>query len=635
MKVYKIKFLLTLLVVPAQFSLNRKTYYCVLLSILLLNGNASRLYAQNFPLYPSFENRKHSPGKTTYYIDPEKGNDKNRGTVIKSPWRTFKRANQLIFSAGDKLMIVAPGTFHQSLVIMAGGNKASPVTISFAPGRYDFYPDSSYKTRFDISNTNDTPLSLKAIAIYFVNSKYVRLNARDVKVVLRGKMIETCIDKSENVRIHGISFDYERPTVSELKAINVSDHYADLQVHQDSKYSIKDSVLTWEGEGWRHQPGWYWQIFDPQTGDLARLDMDLGKVKFANSGGMVRAFFAQNPGFKTGLIYQTRDVTRDCAGIFMQRSKNISLSNIHIYFMHGMGVVSQFCENISIDSLVVKPDEKSGRTCSAWADILHFSGCRGLINVNNCFLSAANDDAINVHGTYLRIIEKLSPHQIKVRFMHNQTYGFDAFEAGDSIDFIHAASLLAFGNNKIVSAKKINDKEILLTLQKPVPSNILDKDVVENTTWTPRVWIHHTTITKIPTRGILITTRRKAVIENCTFQRTYMSGIQVEDDAESWYESGMVKDLTIRKNKFVECGEPVISIHPENKVYEGAVHQNILVTKNVFILKDTSAMRAQSVSNISFSGNEIRTRAIVNINGLIKLKDCRKVTLSDSKILLK
>lgn len=579
--------------------------------------------------------RQISPGKTTYYIDPARGNDSNNGRSPQKPWKTFKRANQLIFSAGDKLLIEAPGSFHQSLIMMANGNKASVVTISFAPGRYNFFPDSAYKTLLDISNTNDTPLSLKAVALYFVNSNYVKLNAPGAKIVLRGKMIETFVDKCENISIHGLSFDYERPTVSELKVINVTDHYADLQVHQDSKYSIKDSTLTWEGEGWRYQPDWYWQVLDPKTEELSRQNMDLAKVKFEQEGSMLRAWFSKNPGFKTGLIYQNRDITRDCAGIFMLRSKNIILKNIHICFMHGMGVVSQFCENISIDSVVVGPDEKSGRTCSAWADILHFSGCRGLINVNNCFLSAANDDAINVHGTYLKITEKISPNQIRVRFMHHQTYGFDAFEAGDSIDFIHSSNLLTFGNNKILSAKKINDKEIILTLQKPVPSDILDNNVVENTTWTPRVWIHNTTITKIPTRGILVTTRRKVVIENCTFQRTCMSGIQIEDDAEDWYESGMVRDFTIRKNNFVECGEPVISIHPENKVSEGAVHQNISVVNNEFILKNSKVFEAKSVSGLIFSGNKIKTNAITDLNTLIKLKDCLNVTLAGNNILLK
>jgi hypothetical protein len=106
----------------------------------------------------------------------------------------------------------------------------------------------------------------------------------------------------------------------------------------------------------------------------------------------------------------------------------------------------------------------------------------------------------------------------------------------------------------------------------------------------------------------------------------------VEDDAESWFESGMVKDLTIRKNNFVKCGEPVISIHPENKVYQGAVHQNISVIDNKFILNDTCAMSAKSASAISFSGNEIKAHKVVTINRLIKLQDCKDAKLVGNAI---
>ena len=135
----------------------RNKYTCFLLLMLLLESLPNQLHAQFSALYPSYNNRQHSPGKTTYFIDPNKGNDQNSGTSIKHPWKTFRKANQLIFAAGDKLMVIAPGKLDQSLVMMAHGNQASPVSISFAPGRYDFYPDSAFKTRFNISNTNDTP----------------------------------------------------------------------------------------------------------------------------------------------------------------------------------------------------------------------------------------------------------------------------------------------------------------------------------------------------------------------------------------------------------------------------------------------------------------------------------------------
>ncbi|MBD1364256.1 right-handed parallel beta-helix repeat-containing protein [Mucilaginibacter sp. ZT4R22] len=582
--------------------------------------------------YLSSSGRTKSPGKTTYYIDPKKGNDRNPGTLQNRPWRTFDRVNRMVLQPGDKV-IVSPGTFHRSLYLIAKGTAAKPVNILFKPGRFDFYPDSAYKSAFHISNTNDVPDGLKAIALYVAGSKFVRVKGAGPKIMLRGKMIESCIDHSEDVSIAGLSYDYYRPTVSEMKITHLSVNTAEIAVNASSAYSIKDSVLYWEGEGWRHEAGWYWQVYDPGTGYVERTDLKPNSVKFSDRGkGMITAHFKNNPGFAEGLIYQTRDVTRDCAGIFMQYSKNIRLKNIRIYFMHGMGVVSQYCENVKMDSVVVRPEETSGRTCAAWADILHFSGCSGKIEVANCYLSGANDDAINVHGTHLRIMEGVSNKQIKVRFMHTQTYGFTAFLPGDSIELVHAKTLNSFAENVVLKAERLNDKEILLTLKDEIPDAFATDDAVENTTRTPRIWVHHTVITRIPTRGILATTRRSILLENNLFDRVRWNAVLIEDDAESWYESGPVRNVLIRNNNFIGCGGPVISVHPENEINDKPVHKNITVINNRFKLNgDSKVLYAKSTSGIQLIGNSIRS-ATADINQLTEFKDCLNIKVAANKI---
>ena len=174
--------------------------------------------------------------------------------------------------------------------------------------------------------------------------------------------------------------------------------------------------------------------------------------------------------------------------------------------MHGMGIVSQFCENITIDSLIVRPKKDSGRTCAAWADILHFSGCKGKILVTNSYLSASNDDVVNVHGTHLQIVEKLSEKAVKIRFMHPQTFGFDAFFEGDSIEFIDPKSLLAYSSNVVEKAIQINEKGFELTLRRSFSDKVKVGDVIENITWTPELTIRNTKIVNNPVRGILVTT---------------------------------------------------------------------------------------------------------------------------------
>lgn len=376
-------------------------------------------------------------------------------------------------------------------------------------------------------------------------------------------------------------------------------------------------------------------MLNPQTNDLSRTGVDLKDAHVAlQPDSTVRIYFRKNPGLDTGLTYQNRDVTRDCAGILMQYSRNIRLKNIRINFMHGMGVVSQYCRQIKIDNIIVKPADNSGRTCAAWADILHFSGCSGKIEVSNAYLSAANDDAINVHGTHLKIIKVNARNKVQVRFMHPQTFGFDAFAAGDSIAFINAGTLLSVGINKVVSAQKLNDKGFLLTLKNNIPDAVKPGDAVENTTATPEVWIHHSTISRIPTRGILVTTRRKVVIESNALDRTHMSGIFINDDASGWYESGMVKDVTIRNNRFVRCGGPVINIHPENKVTgRTAVHNNITVSHNHFMLQHNELLAAKSTSNIRITDNTIETiDTAKKIDDLIKLEDCSFIDITDNKL---
>jgi len=579
------------------------------------------------------------PGKyafgASYYIDPNHGNDNNSGASREAAWKTFRRVNQMILLPGDVVEILQAGAFHESLLLRARGSEEAPVKVKFAPGRYDFYPDGAIRKRLHISNTNDRPDELKAIAIVMDSCSYVQVEAMGAELVFRGKMIETYLNRCDYIVLNGLSFDYQRPTVSELTVMDVGDHYADVNIHSDSKFSIQDSLLTWIGEGWTYRPGAYWQVLDPATNELSRIDIEMEAARFSQLGERkVRVHFSKNPGFKKGWIYQNRDVTRDCAGIFMEQSSHLTLQNIQIFFMHGMGVVSQYCRDIKMDGIAVKPREHSERTCAAWADILHFSGCSGKIEVANAYLSAANDDAINVHGTYLKIVKMPAPNKVQVKFMHPQTYGFDAFAARDSIAFVQTASLLTVEKGQIARVERINDKEFVLTLKGAVPGVVKTGDVVENISATPEVWIHHTTIARIPTRGILATTRRRVLIEYNNFERVHMTAVFINGDASGWYESGMVRDVKISHNNFRECGEPVISVHPENTEFgSGPAHQHITVTDNVFMLKGKDLFSAKSTGGITLLGNVIHGgNGVKGIDELLRLDHCTGVKITNNRL---
>ncbi len=585
--------------------------------------------------YPAAKDRKASPGKTTYYIDPNNGSDQHNGLTASQAWKSFQPLNKLILQAGDAVQVLSSGAFHESLMLMAKGSAAQPVKINFAPGRYDFFPDHAIKKPLHISNTNDLPYEPKAIALMFDSCEAVQVTGNGATCMFRGKMIETFVNGGHDITLEGFTYDYQRPTVSEMTVVATANNYADVKIHPDSKYRISDSLLTWIGEGWSYQPGSYWQVWDPAANDLSRKEIDMDHLRFGlQNDSTVRIWFRKDPGFKTGCTYQNRDVTRDCAGIFMRYSRNITLKDVRINFMHGMGIVSQYCRDITMDHITVKPADNAGRTCAAWADILHFSGCSGKITVNNAYLSAANDDAINIHGTHLKITKLLAPNKVQVQFMHPQTFGFPAFAPQDSITLVNPQSLQPVENNRVAATRQLNDKEWILTLQQPLSQAAAAGQVIENTTATPQVWVHHSTITRIPTRGILVTSRRPVLIDHNNLDHTHMSGIAVNDDGENWFESGPVTDVTISHNTFNACGEPAISIHPENTLNGGRpVHTNINVQYNNFILQGNTLLAAKNTARIRLENNTIQTTATVKqADELVQLKDCDQVSITHNQL---
>jgi len=584
-------------------------------------------------MYPSKEYRQVSPGNTTYYINPADGNDENSGLKENHAWRTFSHLNQLLLSPGDRVEITSPGSFDQTLMLMGEGTADDPVEVHFAEGRYDFFPDNIYREKYHISNTNGSPDSLKAVGMLLKHAKNFEISGVGAEIVYRGKMIEVCIDSCENISISDLHFDYNRPTVSEFKVVAAGDDYVDMQIHKDSKYKVENGNITWYGEGWIYNTDLLAQELDLETNDVRRMRDPLKGLKFEEiEPFLVRASGEHN--MILGRIYQLRETFRDYAAVFTRRSKNITWKNVNFHFLHGMGIVCQFSENLTFDSVSIAPDSTSGRTTSAWADCLHISGCKGKVLVNNCIFSGAHDDAINVHGTYLRVVERISDKQIKVKFMHKQTYGFMALNAGDEIDFVNRESCKSYGLNKVKDAILLNPKEILLTLEESAPLELKLKDVIENVTWTPEVEIRGCSVSRIPTRGFLLSTRRKVLVEENEFLTTHMSAILMAIDANNWYESGYVRDLAIRNNKFIRCAEPVILIEPGNSIANNTVYQNIRIANNEFVLRNELIVKAKSTKTLSVKGNTIYAERKLNDEVAIKTSDCADVKMGQNNYIL-
>lgn len=599
-------------------------------SILLVLAIGSPAIAME-AAYPPADARTASPGGTTYHIDPVHGDDSAAGTRIDAPWKSFRNVNALRLASGDRIEVLRPGPLHHTLSVAGSGTAEAPIRIRFAPGRYDFHPAEAYREAWQISNTNADPEGLKAVAIHLADARHVEITGRGAAIVQRGKAIHICIERSENIRIEGLAFDYHRPTVSEFTVAGVGDGFADLAIHRDSAHTIENGALIWQGEGWREEGG-LTQHLDPETGRVFRQPRLLDGLRFEE----IEPFLVRAHGphrFVAGSTYQTRNPFRDCVGAFTRHSKNITWSDVHFRFIHGMGMVSQFSENLTFTGVAFAPGTGSGRTTSAWADCIQVSGGRGRVLIENCVFQGAHDDAINIHGTHLRVVgQKPDAREITVRFVHPQTFGFQAFFPGDDIEFVRWDSLATYAPNRVAAAEMIDPHYIRLTLHDPLPGDIAENDVVENVTWTPEVEIRGCTVRQIPTRGFLLTTRRPVIVEDNDFHATHMPGILIESDAKGWFESGTVRDMVIRNNRFYHCGRAAIHIHPQNSVPNPAAHRNIRIEGNLIHARATTAIEAASTTGLRVTGNTIHPATPVEGDAWIKLKACEDAEVSDNRV---
>ena len=549
-----------------------------------------------------------APGDTTYLVDPVHGSDTNPAG---KPWKTFTKLNSVELTPGDKV-IIAPGRQEETLKPSGQGTTEKPVVIQFLPGIHTIGIRNVTRIPMFVSNSMDSN-EPKPVGILIKGFKHLRLEGGGVDgdgkstILYDGKMVQIYNDHSEDVTFTGMVLDLKRPTVSEFRVLETGPAHAVIQVAEGSDYLVENGKFHWQGD-WG--PGAFCQKFDIKNGRCRRFRTPRGWAPDGQTvataqdlgGRKVSLDYPDGEsGLEPGHQYHFRNTKRDSVGVHNSRSKDIVFRDCDFYALTGMGFVSQFTENITFQRVNVAPPRDSIRTCSAWGDIFQFSNCKGEILVDSCKLSGMQDDAINCHGTFLRIIEKIGDNQLLMRFMHKQTYGFAAYAPGDEVAVICHSNLREYADNprrKVTAVERKSDEDWLLTLDGPAPK-FGQSDVLDNITWQPNLTARNNHISVDPVRGFLLTTRGRTLIEENTFHRCTMEAISISGDATSWFESSPVRDVLIHKNTFIGCG---ISIDPNVKSDnpEEPVHENIRINDNDF---EDAGVSAKNVKGLTLTGN--------------------------------
>lgn len=472
---------------------------------------------------------------------------------------------------------------------------------------YDVRQDDSFEIDgYYCSNTakkHENPNGLRKTAIYLKNRKNITIDGNGATILVHGKMTPLLFDRCENITVKNLVIDYACPTMTEFTVISNDNGSCVIKINPDCRFRIKKNILFWCGEDgadskpyWENQcnvRGRYAKLYNPETqncSDFSRENLTFRKIEQLDAHTLRLELKNKDTYLPAGSVIQTRSIVRDQTGSLFQRSKNLYFENLRVKFMHGLGMVSQFCENVTYKNCDFTPAE--GRTVASTADFFQFSGCKGNLIIENCKANGAQDDYVNVHGTHLRIVKRNKRRKtVTVRFMHAESWGFQAFEKGDEIEFIKWNTLIPFSKAVVTGWERLNDTDIRLTLDRALPEFKIGKDVVENATWTPNLYVRNCVFGPTSGRGILCTTRKEVIIENNVFTNLWGPALLIEDDCNFWFESGYTKEIVFRNNLVSGCEyasmwqkSPVIRYTPKvmNENSTEYVHGKLILTGNTF-----------------------------------------------------
>lgn len=517
--------------------------------------------------------------------------------------------------------------------IKAECSEADSIVLRFPTGSYQFHEKGSAQREYYISNHDQT--QPKKVGIAIEDMKHFTLDGQGSQFIFHGRMIPLSMLRSENCTLKDFSIDFATPHIAQVKVVeNEGDAGITFEVAPWVNYRItKDTVFETYGENWtgRQSVG---IAFEAATKHLVYNTSDLscptkGVVEVAPR--RLHAPLWKDKRLIPGTVVAMRTWFRPTPGIFLSHDVRTVLNNVKVHYAEGMGLLAQLCEDITLDgfSVCLRGDDDP-RYFTTQADATHFSGCKGKITSINGLYEGMMDDAINIHGTYLKVIKRIDDHTLIGRYMQSQSWGFEWGSVADEVQFIRSETMELVGEKNRVASIRPYDRESVvgasefyITFEKPLDPIISEKSGfgIENLTWTPEVLFAGNVIRNNRARGALFSTPKPTIVENNFFDHTSGTAILLCGDCNGWYETGACRNVIIRKNRFVNAltnmfqfTNAVISIYPEipnlkaqQAYFHGGPEGGIVIEDNEFDTFDAPILYAKSVDGLIFRNNIIKT----------------------------
>lgn len=500
--------------------------------------------------------------------------------------------------------------------------------LVFTPGQYDFHPDFAEEKYCFVSNNDE---GLKRITFSLEGFKNLTIDGKGAAFMFHGFVNPFVLDRASNIRLENFSIDFSRTFHSEAIILGFDKGWMDVEVRNGFPFQVHRGMLLFTGGEGKSRPltsvskgdiygSSHMLEFDTQKRETAYMVKDFYFKKIKGypakrlGGNKVRIMvpgLSGTPG--NTMVFGPNH--RRYPAIVISDSQEVHIKGVTIHHAGGMGILGQRSHNVSVTHCKVTPS--NGRMLSTTADATHFVNNTGYLTLSHNLFENQKDDATNIHGIYVQVVEQSAKDTLIYQIKHHQQYGFDFLTPGKEVEFVRSKSMVTYGKAKVKSVHRINKQFTKVQFEEALPESIRVGDAMAEIRDYPEVTISHNMIRKNRARGMLLNCRGKTVVEHNTFHSPG-AAILFEGDSFHWYEQGGVSDCVIRNNVFDNCmfgvwGKAVIDVKAGIKEDRetSRYNKNIRIEDNTFrVFDEGTLLNAYCVDGLVWRNNRVeRTSA--------------------------
>lgn len=437
--------------------------------------------------------------------------------------------------------------------------------------RYDFYLD-------DVREITDEDLFVDAnvknkkakVAFYIDGIENTIIDFQGATLVFHGRIVPFIVRNCKNVKLINFKVDYDRPFYTQADVISASPSKIEVKISKGFDYRTENGYLYVHGTGWEKNLNkddcllWMYDktkkknyeiilgLFGEEVYPSKNPPLPIQQLKLEEKGenliinGEFPESWDANDGNNVLLI--THEL-RDKAVITLLDCEDTLIKDVTVICGASMALIAMNSRNIEIDKFDFRQNYNgNGRYISNNADGIHTYNCGGKIIIRNCYMEGLLDDYINIHNNYL-LVESVRGDEVRVQ-SPGAAIGIQCpvIAKGQKIAVYNQRTIEEKDRFRIVNMETDKEQNVyLLKLNKEL-ENIVAGDVLENMSSQPEILIQNCYFGHI--RGLMhLQSSGKTILENCIFDNHDIS-LLFTGDMTYWFESGPVKDFTVRNCTF-------------------------------------------------------------------------------------